>query len=206
MEIIEDGLKLRQEIMDDARKKAKRIIKNTEKEIQNLETLNEEQKNITQKNYENQYTTKIKKNKNKILSSIKTELQKNYIIFAGKIIDGIYTTLKNEILSSKRLSYINFIKSIIKISYSKLQNNEIIVGLCKNDFTKINIADIVPADYSDKIKIIEDIHDSGVIIYSSDKRLILRYTIPLFMKSLKEKTRTKIYNSLLSDISLENLL
>ena len=206
MEIIEDGLKLRQEILDDARKKAQRIIKNTDKEIKGLEKSNEEQKIKIQKNYEKQYKNTIDKNKNKILASIKTELQKKYISFAGNIIDEIYAAFQNEILISKKLAYNKFLKSIIKNSIDKIKSKSIIVGLSKEDYAKLNITDIIPVNYMDNVEVIEDNIKNGVIIYSSDKKQILRNTLSLFIESLKEETRTKIYTMLFSEISIEKLL
>ena len=201
MEVLVADDKLRNEILSDAQAKAERIIKKAEKDAAAAVAGLEEQT----EQYEDKLKAEIGKflsdAEHRVFAAVDIESKKASVQFVGQVIDEIFDTVKNDIISGKFIKYENFILTMIKKSCEQLDCDNYTVFIGEREQNAVSSKDILAIKPKrGKITAAEKRANSdGYTILSDDGKRQIFLSLNDYMDRLKDEKRMEIFNMLSKD-------
>lgn len=193
MEIIKSEENLRAEILSDAKIKAERILRRVEDEIkkqkEELNTIIEEKRIQTEDKYKKEAEIEI----DKINASIDIEIKKQRESIIGKIIDDLFFSLKESILSEKYFLYRDFMLKLIENALFHINSSLYILEATADEITKLG-KDSLRKMHIDQII---ETNKNGIRIFSGERNKMVYILLDDFIEKLKEKERNNIYDILI---------
>ncbi|EFW38522.1 hypothetical protein [Treponema phagedenis] len=197
MEELRSTVILDKEIKADARKKAERVLKNAEAEIEKIQEEITEYRDKTKKQKEEYYARLIKNYTQDAEAAIPLEKQRRYISFVDKEIANALQLYFDQIGEEKRLQ---IIFKLLKTYSTVLKEKKIEVyykGYSDAQIKKL-ITGALPKTHIQALKKLSDaeasaLHfDDGVYIETVDKSLMCRASIQEIMNDLLHKKRQEL--------------
>ena len=196
MEVIKSSDILEKQILEDARKKANRILKNAEKECKKIEE--EELKFRTQRinELESEFSKINDKAVREINAKLPLELMRIKLLYIDKILNNCIDDFFNRISSEELLKIIKidlnrikdvFMKKKVIVYYNKL-NEEQINKIISESIPEITILKILKGDFP-----------GGIIINTEDNKISYKSIIKEYKDRLIEEFRTKICSKIFGD-------
>ena len=201
MEVLVADDKLRNEILSDAQAKAERIIKKAEKDAaaaaENAETQTEDY----EVKIKDEFAKFLEDAQHRVFAAVDIESKKASVQFVGQVIDEIFDTVKNDILSGKFIKYENFILTMIKKSCDQLDCDTYTVFIGEREQNAVSSKDILAIKPKrGKITAAEKRANSdGYTILSDDGKRQIFLSLNDYMDRLKAEKRMEIFNMLSKD-------
>ncbi|MBQ3923660.1 MAG: hypothetical protein II707_10205, partial [Spirochaetales bacterium] len=143
MEVLVADDKLRNEILSDAQAKAERIIKKAEKDAAAAAENAENQTEDYEVKIKNEFAKFLEDAQHRVFAAVDIESKKAQIKYVGDVIDEIFDTVKNDILSGKFIKYEDFILTMIKKSCEQLDCDTYTVFIGEREQNAVPAKDIL---------------------------------------------------------------
>ena len=198
MEVLVADDKLRNEILSDAEAKAQRIIKKAEKDAAAASAGLEEQT----EQYEDKLKAEIAKfltdAEHRVFAAVDIESKKAQIHYVGQVIDEIFETVQNDILSGKFIKYKDFILKLIGQACDQLNCGEYSIFIGEREQNPLTDKDILTVKPKHgKISSVGVKQNSdGYIILSDDGKRQIFISLSDYMERLKTEKRMEIFKML----------
>ena len=198
MEVLVADDKLRNEILSDAQAKAERIIKKAEKDAAAAAENAENQTEDYEVKIKNEFAKFLEDAQHRVFAAVDIESKKAQIKYVGDVIDEIFDTVKNDILSGKFIKYENFILTMIKKSCEQLDCDTYTVFIGEREQNAVPAKDILSVKPKrGKITAAEKRANSdGYTILSDDGKHQIFLSLNDYMNRLKSEKRMEIFNML----------
>lgn len=198
MEVLVADDKLRNEILSDAQAKAERIIKKAEKDAAAAAENAENQTEDYEVKIKNEFAKFLEDAQHRVFAAVDIESKKAQIKYVGDVIDEIFDTVKNDILSGKFIKYGDFILTMIKKSCEQLDCDTYTVFIGEREQNAVPANDILAAKPKrGKITAAEKRANSdGYTIVSDDGKHQIFLSLNDYMDRLKSEKRMEIFNML----------
>ena len=198
MEVLVADDKLRNEILSDAQAKAERIIKKAEKDAAAAAENAENQTEDYEVKIKNEFAKFLEDAQHRVFAAVDIESKKAQIKYVGDVIDEIFDTVKNDILSGKFIKYEDFILTMIKKSCEQLDCDTYTVFIGEREQNAVPAKDILSVKPKrGKITAAEKRANSdGYTILSDDGKHQIFLSLNDYMDRLKSEKRMEIFNML----------
>ena len=198
MEVLVADDKLRNEILSDAQAKAERIIKKAEKDAAVAAENAENQTEDYEVKIQNEFAKFLEDAQHRVFAAVDIESKKAQIKYVGDVIDEIFDTVKNDILSGKFIKYEDFILTMIKKSCEQLDCDTYTVFIGEREQNAVPVKDILSVKPKrGKITAAEKRANSdGYTILSDDGKHQIFLSQNDYMDRLKSEKRMEIFNML----------
>ena len=198
MEVLVADDKLRNEILSDAQAKAERIIKKAEKDAAAAAENAENQTEDYEVKIKNEFAKFLEDAQHRVFAAVDIESKKAQIKYVGDVIDEIFDTVKNDILSGKFIKYEDFILTMIKKSCEQLDCDTYTVFIGEREQNAVPANDILAVKPKrGKITAAEKRANSdGYTILSDDGKHQIFLSLNDYMDRLKSEKRMEIFNML----------
>ena len=143
MEVLVADDKLRNEILSDAQAKAERIIRKAEKDAAAAAENAENQTEDYEVKIKNEFAKFLEDAQHRVFAAVDIESKKAQIKYVGDVIDEIFDTVKNDILSGKFIKYEDFILTMIKKSCEQLDCDTYTVFIGEREQNAVPAKDIL---------------------------------------------------------------
>lgn len=203
MEIVHNDDVLREEILNDAEKKAERILNKVNREADELIKKNDEILNNIKNEYEVQYSKDTEEKIKIINASNEIEINKLKTKYCGSLVDKAFQIVTEKIENNDLVKYEDMILNIILKSMEKIESDELLIEINSTELKKISKDKILKLKQKKKnIKRIDSNDDiEGIILYSKDKKLAVYISINKYFENFKNQYRTMIFKVLTGDIN-----
>ena len=198
MEVLVADDKLRNEILSDAQAKAERIIKKAEKDAAAAAENAENQTEDYEVKIKNEFAKFLEDAQHRVFAAVDIESKKAQIKYVGDVIDEIFDTVKNDILSGKFIKYEDFILTMIKKSCEQLDCDSYTVFIGEREQNAVPAKDILSVKPK-RGKIIaaeKRANSDGYTILSDDGKHQIFLSLNDYMDRLKSEKRMEIFNML----------
>jgi len=200
MEVIKGDDKLRDEILNDAKNKAEKILKKANKDAEEII------KNIDVEieNYEKDTASltmkSIEEERKKIFASIDIDVKKRRLSYVGNIIDEIFNSVKDSIIKGKIQDPKGFISTLIKRSFDEMGSGSYNVEVGKLEDIKLTEKEIrdIKLKKGSIDTIIYSENKGGYYISNKEGDKLSYISLDSYINKLKSMERLKIF-SLLSE-------
>ena len=198
MEVLVADDKLRNEILSDAQAKAERIMKKADKDAAAAVAGMEEQTEQYEDKLKAEFAKFLEDAQHRVFAAVDIESKKAQIKYIGDVIDQIFNTVKNDILSGKFIKYENFILTMIKKSCDQLDCDAYTVFIGEREQNAVSAKDILSVKpQRGKITAAEKRANSdGYTILSDDGKHQIFLSLNDYMDRLKSEKRMEIFNML----------
>ncbi len=198
MEVLVADDKLRNEILSDAQAKAERIIKKAEKDAAAAAENAENQTEDYEVKIKNEFAKFLEDAQHRVFAAVDIESKKAQIKYVGDVIDEIFDTVKNDILSGKFIKYEDFILTMIKKSCEQLDCDTYTMFIGEREQNAVPAKDILSVKPKrGKITAAEKRANSdGYTILSDDGKHQIFLSLNDYMNRLKSEKRMEIFNML----------
>ncbi len=198
MEVLVADDKLRNEILSDAQAKAERIIKKAEKDAAAAAENAENQTEDYEVKIKNEFAKFLEDAQHRVFAAVDIESKKAQIKYVGDVIDEIFDTVKNDILSGKFIKYEDFILTMIKKSCEQLDCDTYTMFIGEREQNAVPAKDILSVKPKrGKITAAEKRANSdGYTILSDDGKHQIFLSLNDYMDRLKSEKRMEIFNML----------
>lgn len=200
MEVIKGDDKLRDEILNDAKNKAEKILKKASKDaeeiIQNIdveiESYEKDTASLTMKSIEEE--TK------KIFASIDIDVKKRRLSYVGNIIDEVFSSVKDSIIKGKNVEPKRFISNLIKSSLDEMNSSSYCIEVGKLEDIKLTEKEIreIKLKNGSIDTIIYSDNKEGYYVTNKEGDKLSYVSLDNYINNLKSMERLKIF-SLLSE-------
>lgn len=199
MEILQNDEKLREEIINDAKTKAQRIISKAERESEEIKKSAENNLFAFAKEYDANINNIISDSIRLLNASVEIEVKKQITLFSGELINNIFEEIKKTIISDKKLNYKKVILKLIKMYAGMINDSSFIIETNEKELKRVSKKDLLNLKL--KKGNVQDIllsnkNINGFILYSSDKKRASYISIENYIDSLKKEFRTNLFNML----------
>ncbi|MBN2544774.1 MAG: hypothetical protein JXB50_03190 [Spirochaetes bacterium] len=197
MEILQSDEILREEILNDAKIKAERIIKKAKNDTDELEKNSVKQLSefeaVFKENIQKELDQEIKLK----LASVDIESNKEILKYCGDFLNEVYDDVKSNIINNKDFKYKEIIIKLIKKSAEKMDTSSYFVEINKDELKKISKDELLSIKLKNgRITEIIESNKNEILLYSSDKKLVSYISIDGFLNEILNEERTKIYKIL----------
>jgi vacuolar-type H+-ATPase subunit E/Vma4 len=198
MEVLVADDKLRNEILSDAQAKAERIIKKAEKDAAAAAENAENQTEDYEVKIKNEFAKFLEDAQHRVFAAVDIESKKAQIKYVGDVIDEIFDTVKDDILSGKFIKYEDFILTMIKKSCEQLDCDTYTMFIGEREQNAVPAKDILSVKPKrGKITAAEKRANSdGYTILSDDGKHQIFLSLNDYMDRLKSEKRMEIFNML----------
>lgn len=197
MEILQSDEILREEILNDAKIKAERIIKKAKNDTDELEKNSVKQLSefeaVFKENIQKELDQEIKLK----LASVDIESNKEILKYCDDFLNEVYDDVKSNIINNKDFKYKEIIIKLIKKSAEKMDTSSYFVEINKDELKKISKDELLSIKLKNgRITEIIESNKNEILLYSSDKKLVSYISIDGFLNEILNEERTKIYKIL----------
>lgn len=200
MEVIKGDDKLRDEILNDAKNKAEKILKKASKDAEEIirnidveiESYEKDTASLTMKSIEEE--TK------KIFASIDIDVKKRRLSYVGNIIDEVFSSVKDSIIKGKNVESKRFISNLIKSSLDEMNSSSYCVEVGKLEDIKLTEKEIrgIKLKNGSIDTIIYSDNKEGYYVTNKEGDKLSYVSLDNYINNLKSMERLKIF-SLLSE-------
>lgn len=199
MEILQTDDKLREEIINDAKTKAERIVKKAERDAADINKGLDKQIEEMQ----DQYTTGMQKEIDEAVAlyfaSIDIEAKKQIIAESGVLVDSVYAELKDMIMQGAIKPYKEFISKLLIGASKKMKSDSYIIETNEAELQRVSEQELMKLSLEGGV--VKDVFTTdvseGFMLYTADRKLTSHISIDNFITQLKKVTRTKTYEILI---------
>lgn len=192
MEILQSDDKLREEILNDAKTKAERLLKRSDVEIKDMEE--KMKKDLERFEEETRIGVErfIEEEKVKIFASIDIDFKKKRLKIIGDFIEEIFEKLKTNILNNKEI-YKKIIQKLLIKAFEMLNCNSYEIVIDKKESEYLGKDFFIEINRIVDFTLIEKQRQDGIIVYDSEKKRQVFISIDKFIENFKSKERYNIY-------------
>ncbi len=200
MEVIKGDDKLRDEILNDAKNKAEKILKKASKDAEEIirnidveiESYEKDTASLTMKSIEEE--TK------KIFASIDIDVKKRRLSYVGNIIDEVFSSVKDLIIKGKNVEPKRFISNLIKSSLDEMNSSSYCIEVGKLEDIKLTEKEIreIKLKNGSIDTIIYSDNKEGYYVTNKEGDKLSYVSLDNYINNLKSMERLKIF-SLLSE-------
>ncbi|MBP7552955.1 MAG: hypothetical protein KA885_05970 [Spirochaetes bacterium] len=198
MEVIKGDDKLRDEILNDAKNKAEKILKKASKDAEEIirnidveiESYEKDTASLTMKSIEEE--TK------KIFASIDIDVKKRRLSYVGNIIDEVFSSVKDLIIKGKNVEPKRFISNLIKSSLDEMNSSSYCIEVGKLEDIKLTEKEIreIKLKNGSIDTIIYSDNKEGYYVTNKEGDKLSYVSLDNYINNLKSMERLKIFSLL----------
>jgi len=197
MEVLKTDDKLREEIINDAKVKAERILSKAKSDSAEIQKNAKEQLDKIDSDYFKIIEKEIALEVKKIFASVDIEVKKKTLELTGNIIDTVFNNIKNSIIDGKLIAYKDFILKLLQNASAGIKSTSYIIEADKKEIAKIGKDSLKSLKLTGgEVKEIIESEVDGVMLYSSDRKKAVFVSLNYFFERLKQDESIKVYEIL----------